>query len=89
MLDPSFTNQTPDGEAGSLGNGLADTCGDPRKTRFFFPELPPATEMDLAAQQKKRRSSGWEYRAMVVAPGWDGRNGATGSDSREGNRVTG
>jgi hypothetical protein len=69
-----------------LGNGLADTCGDPRKTRFFFPELPPAVETDLAAQQKKRRSSGWEYRAMapVVAPGWDGRNGATGSDLREG-----
>jgi hypothetical protein len=44
---------------------VASTCGDPRKTMFFFLEPPPATEADLAAQQKKRRSNGWEYRAMA------------------------
>lgn len=71
MLDRSFTNQAPNREAGSLGDDVASTCGDPKKTRFFFLVTPPAVEADLAAQQRKRRSSGREYRAMapVVARG--------------------
>jgi hypothetical protein len=39
--------------------------------------LPPAREAELAAQRKKRRSDGGEYRAMVPLVGivWMGKTG--------------